>query len=106
MSNIEPKYFSLFKNNDNIDEGISENFIEIFKKCTRPHIICIYGDENTGKSTKMNQIINGTLANNYFNLKKPFETLRTMHTTVKGGCNFYGPVNLTDIANNKKIILI
>ena len=103
MSNIEPNWFSLFKNNDNIDEGISEKFIEVLQKCTRPHIICIYGDARTGKSTKMNQIINGTVANNYFDLKKPFKTLREIHTTMTKGCNFYGPIKIKDIASNNNI---
>ena len=103
MSNIQPNWFSLFKNNDNIDEGISEKFVEVLKKCNRPHIICIYGDARTGKSTKMNQIINGTIVNNYFDLKKPFETLREIHTTMTKGCNFYGPIKIKDIVNNNNI---
>ena len=103
MSYIQPNWFSLFKNNDNIDEGISDKFIEVLKKCARPHIICIYGDARTGKSTKMNQIINGTTANNYFNLKQPFETRREIYSTMTKGCNFYGPIKIKDIANKNNI---
>ena len=103
MSNIQPNWFSLFKNNDNIDEGISDKFIEVLKKCARPHIICIYGDARTGKSTKMNQIINGIIANNYFNLKEPFETRREIYSTMTKGCNFYGPIKIKDIANKNNI---
>ena len=97
--NIQPNWFSLFKNNDKIEEGISDQFIEILKKCKHPHIICIYGDARTGKSTKMNQIINGTISENYFDLKEPFKTLREIHTAMTKGCNFYGPIKIADIAN-------
>ena len=96
---IEPKWFSLFKNNNNIEEGISKDFKEILKNCKNPHIICIYGDARTGKSTKMNQIINGTKSENYFDLKTPFKTLREIHTTMTKGCNFYGPIKAGKIAN-------
>jgi len=61
--NMEPNWFSTFKNNDNIEEGISEEFI-----------------------------------NNYFYLNKPFKTLRKVHTTMTKDCNFYGPINIEDIA--------
>ena len=101
--NINPSWFSLFKNNDNINEGISEDFIAILKKCKNPHIICIYGDARTGKSTKMNQIINGTKSSNYFDLKGPFKTLREIHTTMTKGCNFYGPIKAGDIADMNNI---
>ena len=100
---IEPNWFSLFKNNDNIEEGISEKFIEILKKCKHPHIVCIYGDARTGKSTKMNQIINGIQSENYFDLKGPFKTLREIHTAMTKGCNFYGPIKIADIANKNNI---
>ena len=100
---MQPNWFSLFKNNDNIEEGISEEFINILKKCKNPHIICIYGDARTGKSTKMNQIINGINANNYFDLKQPFKTLREIHTTMTKGCNFYGPIKIEDIASKNDI---
>ena len=103
MNDLEPNWFPLFKNNDNIEEGISEEFVEILKKCHHPHIICIYGDARIGKSTKMNQIINGTLNNNYFNLKKPFKTLTEIHTTMTKGCNFYGPIKIEDIAQCNNI---
>lgn len=101
--NFQPNWFSLFKNNDNIEEGISEQFIDILKKCKHPHIICIYGDARTGKSTKMNQIINGTISKNYFDLKEPFKTLREIHTAMTKGCNFYGPIKIADIANKNNI---
>ena len=82
---MEPNWFSTFKNNDNIEEGISEEFINILKKYKNPHIICIYGDARIGK-------------NNYFYLNKPFKTLRKVHTTMTKDCNFYGPINIEDIA--------
>ena len=103
MENIQPNWFSLFKNNENIEEGISEDFIQVLEKCNRPHIICIYGDARTGKSTKMNQIINGTESDNYFDLKEPFKTKREIHTTETKGCNFYGPVKIKDIVDKNNI---
>ena len=99
--NLKP--IPLFKNNDNIEEGISEQFEEVIKKCKHPHIICIYGDSRTGKSTKMNQIINGTISENYFELKGPFKPLREIHTTMTKGCDLYGPIKVEDIAKNNNI---
>ena len=96
---MNPNWFSLFKNNNNIEEGISEELTQIFKKCKNPHIICIYGDARTGKSTKMNQIINGTVSENYFDLKEPFKTRIEMYTTMTKGCNLYGPIKVSEIAN-------
>lgn len=103
MNNIKPNWFSLFKNNDNIDEGISEDFIEVLKQCSHPQIVCIYGDARTGKSTKMNQIINGVKADNYFDLKEPFETYRQIITAKTKGCNFYGPIKVKEICKNNNI---
>ena len=40
--NLKP--IPLFKNNDNIEEDISEQFEKFIKKYKHPHIICIYGD--------------------------------------------------------------
>ena len=93
----QPKFFQLFKNNENIEEGISDDFINVLKECNNPHIICIYGDARMGKSTKMNQLIQGIKANNYFNLDGPFKTLLQIHTTQTKGCNFYGPIKIKDI---------
>ena len=46
----------------------------------------------------MNQIINGTISKNYYDLKTPFKTFREIHTTMTKGCNFYGPIKIRDIA--------
>ena len=99
--NLKP--IPLFKNNDNIEEGISEQFEAVIKKCKHPHIICIYGDSRTGKSTKMNQIINGTIAENFFDLKGPFKPLREIHTTMTKGCDLYGPITVADIVKRNKL---
>ena len=99
--NLKP--IPLFKNNDNIEEGISEQFEEVIKKCKHPHIICIYGDSRTGKSTKMNQIINGTISENYFKLNGPFKPLREIHTSMTKGCDLYGPIKVEDIAKKNNI---
>ena len=93
----QPKFFQLFKNNENIEEGISDDFINVLKECNNPHIVCIYGDARMGKSTKMNQLIQGIKANNYFSLDGPFKTLLQIHTTQTKGCNFYGPIKIKDI---------
>ena len=94
---IQPKFFTLFKNNDDINQGLSDEFISIIKKCNNPYIICIYGNARMGKSTKLNQIINGTQNQNYFNLSKPFKTKLQIHTTETKGCNFYGPLTLNEL---------
>ena len=99
--NLKP--IPLFKNNDNIEEGISEKFQEVIKKCKHPHIICIYGDSRTGKSTKMNQIINGTISHNYFELNGPFKPLIEIHTTMTKGCDLYGPITVGDIAKKNNV---
>ena len=99
--NLKP--IPLFKNNDNIEEGISEQFVEVIKKCKHPHIICIYGDSRTGKSTKMNQIINGTISENFFELTGPFKPLREIHTTMTKGCDLYGPITVADIAKRNNL---
>ena len=73
------------------------------KECNNPHIVCIYGDARMGKSTKMNQLIQGTKANNYFSLDGPFKTLLQIHTTQTKGCNFYGPIKIIDIIERNEL---
>ena len=99
--------FQLFKNNDNIEEGLSPNFVEAIKPCLNPHLICIYGSGFTGKSTKLNQIINGTISENYFNTQGPFKTSKKELNLIKNkneeSCNIYGPIKLKDIIKNNNI---
>ena len=95
--------FPLFKNNDNIEEGISDKFISKLSQCNNPHIICVYGDARLGKSTKLNQIINGTISNNYYSLREPFKTKLEIHTTQTKGCDFYGPVKVRDLIDRNEI---
>ena len=97
------KFFPLFKNNDDIEEGMNEEFVHVLMQCKRPHIICVYGDARLGKSTKLNQIINGTKSNNYFYLEGPFKTKLEIHTTQTKGCDFYGPIKFKDIAEINEI---
>ena len=47
---IEPNIFQLFKDNEKLEEGLSDNFIEILKKCSNPHLINIYGDDKFEKN--------------------------------------------------------
>ena len=98
--------FPLFKNNDNIEEGISDKFISKLSQCNNPHIICVYGDARLGKSTKLNQIINGTISNNYYSLREPFKTKLEIHTTQTKGCDFYGPVKVRDLIERNEIDII
>ena len=100
-----PKFFPLFKNNEKIEDGISEEFVQVLNECNNPHIVCIYGDARMGKSTKMNQIIEGVKVNNYFNLDGPFKTLLQIHTTQTKGCNFYGPIKIRTILEKNDIDL-
>ena len=95
--------FPLFKNNDNIEEGISEKFISILSQSNNPHIICVYGDARLGKSTKLNQIINGTTSENYYSLHGPFKTKLEIHTTQTKGCDFYGPIKIKDLLDRNEI---
>ena len=95
--------FPLFKNNDNIEEGLSDKFISKLSQCNNPHIICVYGDARLGKSTKLNQIINGTISNNYYSLHEPFKTKLEIHTTQTKGCDFYGPVKVRDLIDRNEI---
>ena len=98
-----PKFFNLFKDDNDIEKGISDDLFQIFKTSKNPHIICIYGDARLGKSTKMNQIVNGTKSIDYFKLKTPFKTRVELHTTETKGCNFYGPIKVKDIINNNDL---
>ena len=45
------QFFPLFKNNNDIEEGVNDEFVNILNKCNNPHIICVYGDARLGKST-------------------------------------------------------
>ena len=97
--------FSLFKNKNNIEEGLSDDFITILEKSNNPHIICVYGIARIGKSTKLNQIIHGVKSNNYFKLTGPFETKLEIHTTQTKGCDFYGPIKVKDLIERNDIDL-
>ena len=90
------KVFPLFKNNDNIEEGLSDEFISILSQSNNSHIICFYGDSKLGKSTKLNQIINGTSSNDYYSLQEPFKTQTK-------GCDIYGPVKVKDLIDRNEI---
>ena len=89
--------FPLFKNNDNIEEGISDKFISVLSQCNNPHIISISGDESKGKSTKLNQIINGIKVNNYYSLKGPFKIKTDNNIPQTKLCDFYGPIKVKDL---------
>ena len=95
--------FPLFKNNDNIEEGISDKFISILSQCNNPHIICFYGDARLGKSTKMNQIINGTNLTDYYSFESPFKTNSSINETQTKGCDFYGPIKVKDLIDRNEI---
>ena len=90
------KVFPLFKNNDNIEEGLSDQFISKLSQSNNSHIICFYGDSKLGKSTKLNQIINGISSNDYYSLQEPFKT----HTK---GCDIYGPIKVKDLIDRNEI---
>ena len=97
------KLFPLFKNLDNIEEGLSEEFTTILGQSNNPHIICVYGDARLGKSTKLNQIINGIKSNNYFNLTGPFKTRLEIHTAQTKGVDFYGPIKVKDLVDRNDL---
>ena len=97
---METQPYQLF--NNNAEEGISENFIQILKKCSNPHLICLYGELKNSNKTILNQIINGIISNDFLNLKKPFELLKESEES-SNGCNIYGPVKIIDLINKNKI---
>ena len=95
--------FPMFKDNENIEEGLSDIFITKLSQCNNPHIICVYGDARLGKSTKLNQIINGASSENYYSLHGPFKTKLEIHTTQTKGCDFYGPIKVKDLIDRNEI---
>ena len=97
------KFFPLFKNNYDIEEGVNDEFINILKKCNNPHIICVYGDARLGKSTKLNQIINGVKSKNFFGLTGPFRTRLEIHTAQTKGIDFYGPIKVKDLVDRNNL---
>ena len=90
--------FPLFENNE-----ISNKFISILSKCNNPHFICLYGDARIGKSTKLNQIINGTSSNNYYSLQGPFKIKSRTNIIQTKGCDFYGPINVKNLIDKNEI---
>jgi AAA+ ATPase superfamily predicted ATPase len=97
------KFFPLFKNNNDIEQGINDDFINILGKCNNPHIICVYGDARLGKSTKLNQIINGVKSHNFFGLTGPFKTRLEIHTAQTKGVDFYGPIKVKDLVDKNDL---
>ena len=99
--------YQLFKNNDNIEEGLFQNFVEALKNCLNPYIICIYGNSLNRKRAKLNQIINGTCSEKYFDEQRPFETSKEEVNIIRNKseerCNIYGPIKLKDIIKNNNI---
>ena len=100
------KFFPLFKNNNDIEEGVNDEFVNVLKKCNNPHIICVYGDARLGKSTKLNQIINGVKSNNFFGLTGPFRTRLEIHTAQTKGVDFYGPIKVKDLVDRNDLDII
>lgn len=104
---MNPSLFKLFKYSDDIEEGLSQNFVEALKICLHPQIISIYGSDSIGKSTKINQIINGTYSENYFDIQGPFKTpkedLNIIKNKTEESCNIFGPIKVKDIIKNNNI---
>ena len=98
---LHPSFFQLFKNN-NIDEGISENFREVLNKCSNPHLICIYGEENFEKNIIINNIING-ISINYLNSKEDSNISKEFEENKIKGYNIYGPIKVIDILKKNNI---
>ena len=94
--------FQLYKNS-NIEEGISENFIEIMKKCSSPNFILFYGERTVEKTSLMNQIINGIISKEYFNLKEPFTIPKLNGENKSYGSYIYGPIKISDLAKVNNI---
>jgi GTPase SAR1 family protein len=93
------------KNNDNIKEGINENFFNIILKSYNPHLLCIYGKPRMGKSTLLNQLLSGFQENNqeeendnnYFLLDEPFKVGHGEGNFTTKGCNIFGKIKLSEL---------
>ena len=92
------------KNNDNIKEGINENFRNLVLKSYNPHLLCIYGKPRMGKSTLLNQLLSGFQENNqeendnnYFLLDEPFKVGHGEGNFTTKGCNIFGKIKLSEL---------
>ena len=92
------------KNNDNIKEGINENFLNLILKSYNPHLLCIYGKPRMGKSTLLNQLLSGFQENNeeendnnYFLLDEPFKVGHGEGNFTTKGCNIFGKIKLSEL---------
>ena len=92
------------KNNDNIKEGINEDFLNMILKSYNPHLLCIYGKPRMGKSTLLNQLLSGFQENNqedndnnYFLLDEPFKVGHGEGNFTTKGCNIFGKIKLSEL---------
>ena len=88
---MSSQYFVDFlKNNENINEGINEIFVNKIKRSNNPHLLFINGKPLGSKSKFLNQLLAGFQENNekendnnYFSLNEPF---RKQHGKIKIFC--------------------
>ena len=92
------------KNNDNIKEGINENFLNLILKSYNPHLLCIYGKPRMGKSTLLNHLLSRFQENNeeendsnYFLLDEPFKVGHGEGNFTTKGCNIFGKIKLSEL---------
>jgi len=104
MNSQYSKYFIEFlNNNNNFKEGINKDFINKLRQSHNPHIIIIYGNPRIGKSTLLNQLLNGFKENyeysdnEYFNLDKPFKIGHNEFEYITKGCNIFGSIKLSKL---------
>jgi len=97
-------FVDFLKNNENINEGINEEFFNIILKSYNPHLLCIYGKPRMGKSTLLNQLLAGFQENNqeendnnYFLLDEPFKVGHGEGNFTTKGCNVFGKIKLSEL---------
>ncbi|BFU23820.1 hypothetical protein CL6EHI_092310 [Entamoeba histolytica] len=94
---------SLFKDINDISKGLSDQFRNIISKCTKPHFICICGDQYIDENTNIHQIINGISSNDYLNAQESLKSSNKISTSESNNCNVIGPILVSDIVKRNNL---
>ncbi|EDR28018.1 hypothetical protein EDI_278730 [Entamoeba dispar SAW760] len=93
----------LFKDNNDISKGLSDQFRNIISHCNKPHFICICNDQGSNENININQIINGISSNDYFHLQEPLKVSNETSTSETNKCNIIGPIIVSDIVKRNNL---
>ncbi|EMD47669.1 Hypothetical protein EHI5A_217080 [Entamoeba histolytica KU27] len=94
---------SLFKDINDISKGLSDQFRNIISKCTKPHFICICGDQYIDENTNIHQIINGISSNDCLNAQESLKSSNKISTSESNNCNVIGPILVSDIVKRNNL---